>query len=225
MKMLKWIGGLWRFGVVAILAGLAGAFLAAMFMPGMATPSGWADVMTAMFTFFALIVAVSAFFTWKKSKIRDDGYEAAKEYVASLVDLEVVFIKASNPIYKLNFKINERAPTEVEVRESIVSLSEIVGLMNVTMQIIRVRRGEIGFWSVGLSEEMQEIHDRTIDFSKKYVSFVELFCDCAERYYSTGSFEDGRLLDELCMRIGSVSYDLRELFEKRRRSNMSGIYL
>jgi|GEM_PF-4948967 len=222
--MLKWIGSFWRFALVAILAALAGAFIASMFMPGMAAPSGWADVMTAMFTFLGLIFAVSAFFTWKRSKIRDDGYEAAKEYVASLVDLEVAFIKASNPIYRLNFKINERAPTEVEVRESITSLNEIVRLMSVSLQLIRVKRGEIGFWSVGLSEEMQEVHDRTTDSSKRYVDFVELFCKCAERYYSTGSFEDGRLLEQLSMRIGSVSYDLRELFERRRIGKMSGLY-
>lgn len=225
MKMLKWIGGLWRFGLVAILAALVGAFLAAMFMPGMAAPSGWADVMTAMFTFFALIVAVSAFFTWKKSKIRDDGYEVAKAYVNAVVELHEAMIASLSPLMRVMPAPGTVVPSVKEVGSLVIALNQAAGGMQAAVQRMAMRKEEMSFWNVKLTEEADLIHQEIHKQSFQFTLVLIHFSDACNNVYVLGDKDEFTTIQMLTSRADALITSLTKEFKKRQSVGMASLYV
>lgn len=225
MKMLKWIGGFWRFGLVAILAAFAGAFITAMFMPGMAAPSGWADVMTAMFTFFALIVAVSAFFTWKKSKIRDDGYEVAKAYVNSVVELHEAMISALSPLMRLMAAPGTVVPSAKEVGSLMIGLDQGADRMQAAIHRMAMRKEEMSFWNVKLTEEADLIHQEIHTQSFQFTMVLAQFSEACYSAYVLGQRDDLPTIKMLSSKADALITSLTQEFSKRQSVGMASLYV
>ncbi|NRH40644.1 hypothetical protein [Pseudomonas sp. MS15a(2019)] len=225
MKMLKWIGSFWKFGLVAILSALAGAFIAAMFMPGMAAPSGWADVMTAMFTFFALIVAVSAFFTWKKSKIRDDGYEVAKAYVNSVVELHETMIAALSPLMRVMATPGTVVPSAKECGALVIGLNQAAGAMEAALKRMAMRKRELSFWGVKLTEEADLIHQEIHKQSFQFALVLIHFSDACNNAYVLGQRDEFPTIQMLTSRADTLITSLTKEFNKRQSVGMASLYV
>lgn len=224
MIVLKWIAGLWRFGLVTVLGGLAGAFITSMFMPGMAAPSGWADVMTAMFTFLGLIFAVSAFFTWKKSKIRDDGYEAAKAYVSAIVELNEVMIATFPSLTRVMAIPGVVPPGAKEASSLVIDLNQGSGKMQAARQRMALREAEMSFWNAKLKGDASSLHRQIHDQSFQYCTLLEQFAVSCESVYVRGVKEDYAYLVLLTGKITPLIESLSQVFTKRQLIGMAGLY-
>ncbi len=223
--MLKWTSSIWKFGLVAILAAFAGAFVTAMFMPGMAAPSGWADVMTAMFTFFALIVAVSAFFTWKKSKIRDDGYEVVKAYVNAVVELHEAMIASLSPLMRVMATPGTVVPSAKECGALVIALNQASGAMEAAIKRMAMRKRELSFWGVKLTEEAdlihQEIHKQSFQFTLVLIQFSE----ACNNVYVLGNKEEFTTIQMLTSRADALIISLAKEFQRRQLIGMASLYV
>lgn len=224
MKLLKWIGSFWKFGLVVILAAFAGAFITAMFMPGMAAPSGWADVMTAMFTFLGLIFAVSAFFTWKKSKIRDDGYEAAKAYVNAVVELDEAMIGAIPLLTRVMAIEGMTPPSGKEAVSIAAGLKQDADRMQAAIQRIVMRREEMGFWNVKLTPDADAIHDRIHTKSFEFCVVLSQFSEACENVYVYGLNDEYPTIPVLTTRADDLIASLNKTFKERRLVGMVSLY-
>lgn len=224
MKVLNWIVGLWRFGLVAVLAAFVGAFITAMFMPGMAAPSGWADVMTAMFTFLGLIFAVSAFFTWKKSKIRDDGYEAAKAYVSAVVELDEAMIAAIPLLTRVMAIEGIPPPSGKEAASVAAGLKQDSDRMDAAIQRVRMRREEMGFWNVKLTPEADAIHKEINTKSFAFCVVLSQFCNACESVYVYGQEDEYQSIHILTDRANTLITSLNGAFKQRQELGMVSLY-
>lgn len=223
--MLRWIGSFWKFGLVAILAAFVGAFITAMFMPGMAAPSGWADVMTAMFTFLGLIFAVSAFFTWKKSKIRDDGYEAAKAYVNAVVELDEAMI-AAIPLLTRVMAIEGMVPPSGKEAVSVAAgLKQDADRMRAALQRVTMRREEMGFWNVKLTPKADVIHEELHMSGIKFCVVLSQFSDSCENVHVYGNEDVYPTLPLLTDKADALIISLNQAFKQRQELGMASLYI
>lgn len=224
MKIVKWVRGLWRFGLVAILAALAGAFLAAMFMPGMAAPSGWADVMTALVSFLGLAIAVAAFFRWKQNKIRDDAYSAVKLYVESVVEMEFAVVSVMERVGRILIVPGSLVPSKHEASNVIASVRDSLDELNVKYKHVAIRYLELTFWGVSLVDEAKQTHEELCRLVHRWGSEIGAVALSAENYYILGIDSEKSSLIHFSSSVVDRETELVMLFGGRRVQKMQNIY-
>ncbi|MEC6907467.1 hypothetical protein VXS04_07255 [Photobacterium piscicola] len=116
----------------------------------------WTDIGTLFVTFFGFSFGFFTYFQWISSKRKEDAYLAAKQYIASIAEIE-------EHLYELLFQYNHICPAPgVIVENKDVSVKRIEHLNNVWNYLYQARRSlykshrELEFWNVSLTAEFSE---------------------------------------------------------------------
>lgn len=116
----------------------------------------WTDIGTLLVTFLGFTFGFFTYFQWLSSKRKEDAYYAAKNYIASIDEIE-------EHLHELLFQYNHICPASgVVVETKDVSVKRIEHLNNVWSYLYQGRRGlyrsrrELEFWNVRLTDEFFE---------------------------------------------------------------------
>ncbi len=224
MKVLRWLGSFWRFYFVGMLSAVGGAFAAAMFIPGIAAPSGWADVMTALISFLGLAIAIAAFFRWKHNKIRDDAYSAVKLYVESVVEMEFAVVSVMERVGRILVAPGSLVPSKHEAANVIASVRDSLDDLNVKYKHVAIRHLELTFWGVSLVDEAKQTHEELCRLVHRWGNEIGAVALSAENYYILGIDSEKSSLIQLSSSVVDREAELVMLFGGRRVQKMQNIY-
>lgn len=133
------------------------------------TPSGWAEITSAVATVIALSLAIITFWSWQHQKIRDDAYSTTKTYVTTLVEIESTQQEIDNLFYSAI-----PAPGMIVLSdEGMQRILNSIQKMHSELRLLTIKlistRNELPFWGVSLSKKASSEHDTLIDTLGNYL--------------------------------------------------------
>ncbi|MDH0571549.1 hypothetical protein N7668_09830 [Pseudomonas fulva] len=162
--------------VVIFTSGVALALLVSPLLDAKSSKTNWPDIVSAIVTASAFLLALITYRSWNKQKIREDAYTTTKSYISTLVDIEETIIWMHRKFYELIPAPGSILLNPEYVKKEIATLKHKHSeLLTFTTKLMHVH-DELAFWGASLSGKSD--HPKTLEALNTYLNRSDLLINC-----------------------------------------------
>lgn len=147
---------------VWISCALGAGFILCLALDGLLEKSGWAEVVSALATVIALVLAVVTYRSWQLQKIREDAYSTTRLYISTLATIESTIIETLILLQSLIPQPGLVILNDEAAKKNLNALQENNNALSLYTLQLRSIKTELPFWGVSLSKKAEAEHDSLI---------------------------------------------------------------
>jgi hypothetical protein len=184
----------------------------------------WTDVGSLLVTLSGLILAVVTYTRWSKTKIQDDAYLTAKQYLSLILSLK-------SQIFNLAAEFNHLVPQpgklvedETTVHARINRCNDIYSSLVKNGLEISIVKEQLKFWRIDLTKNGEELHNNLIKLLNDHLIYSDVMNINVKYHY----FSDKSKILELTLELEKWRNSAKliiEAHEKILSTGFSGLFI